>query len=324
MKAPRFTKWFAALPALNQPQRLKVLDALRPAAGLHDLLALLERTTCATRRCPHCQCEHWHRHGHANDLQRYRCRACRRSFNDLTGTPLARLRLRGKWLAYLDALRASRPVRAAADEVQVHRNTAFRWRHRFLDRVKHDLPEQLNGIAEADEMFILESQKGSRTLDRPARKRGGSAKRRGISRELDCILVARDRGGQTLDAVTGRGALSKAQLKRHLLPYLDPQVLLVTDANAAYRAFARDHRIAHHSVNLSAGVRVRRGAQGAFHVQNVNAYHRRLRDWLAPFHGVASRYLPNYLGWGRMLDGGKVTSADQLFRLAIGPIHSQR
>jgi len=34
MKAPRFTKWFAALPALTQPQRLRVLDALRPAAGL--------------------------------------------------------------------------------------------------------------------------------------------------------------------------------------------------------------------------------------------------------------------------------------------------
>jgi len=49
--------------------------------------------------------------------------------------------------------------------MQVHRNTAFRWRHRFMDRVKHDLPEQLNGIAEADEMFILESQKGSRKLE---------------------------------------------------------------------------------------------------------------------------------------------------------------
>ena len=34
-----------------------------------------------------------------------------------------------------------------------------------MDRVKHDLPEQLNGIAEADEMFILESQKGSRKLE---------------------------------------------------------------------------------------------------------------------------------------------------------------
>jgi len=321
MKAPRFTKWFAALPALNQPQRLRVLDALKPAAGLHQVLALIAQCRSACRRCPHCQCERWHRHGHANDLQRYRCRACRRTFNDLTGTPLARLRLRGKWLDYLDALLASHPVRAAAAEVEVHRNTAFRWRHRFLARVKDDLPARLSGIAEADGMFILESQKGSRKLDRPARKRGGVAGRRGISRELDCILVARDRGRQTIDAVTGRGPVSRVQLERHLLPFLDRDVLLVTDANAAYRALARAHGIAHQAVNASAGARVR---PGAIHIQNVNAYHRRLREWLAPFHGVASRYLPNYLGWRRMLDGAKVTSADQLFGLAIGPIHSKR
>jgi len=324
MKAPRFTKWFAALPALNQPQRLRVLDALRPAAGLHEVLALIEQCRSDGRRCPHCRCERWHRHGHANDLQRYRCRACRRTFNDLTGTPLARLRLRGKWLGYLDALRASRPVRAAAAEVEVHRNTAFRWRHRFLHRVKDNRPARLNGIVEADEMFILESQKGSRKLDRPARKRGGKAGRRGISRELDCILVARDRNRQTVDAVTGRGPVSKVQLERHLLPFLDRDVLLVTDANAAYRAFARAHGIAHQAVNISAGQRVRPGSSGAIHVQNVNAYHRRLREWLAPFHGVASRWLPNYLGWRRMLDSGQITSAEQLFRLAIGPIHSER
>jgi len=324
MKPPRFTKWFAALPALNQPQRLQVLDALRPAAGLHQMLALIAQCRSLGRRCPHCQCERWHRHGHANDLQRYRCRACRHTFNDLTGTPLARLRLRGKWLDYLDALLASTPVRAAADEVKVHRNTAFRWRHRFLDRVKEDRPAALHGIVEADEMFILESQKGSRKLDRPARKRGGAAGKRGISRELDCILVARDRSRQTVDAVTGRGAVSKVQLERHLRPFLDRDVLLVTDANAAYRAFARAHGIAHQAVNVSAGERHRPGPYGAIHVQNVNAYHARLREWLLSFHGVASRYLPNYLGWRRMLDGGKTTSADQLFRLAIGPIHSER
>ena len=324
MKAPRFTKWFAALPTLNQPQRLRVLDALRPAAGLHQVLALIEQIRSPGRRCPHCQCERWHRHGHANDLQRYRCRACGRTFNDLTGTPLARLRLRGKWLDYLAALLRSRPVRAAADEVKVHRNTAFRWRHRFLDRVKEDRPAALHGIAEADEMFILESQKGSRALGRPPRRRGGAAGRRGISRELDCILVARDRNKQTVDAVTGRGPVSKVQLERHLLPFLDGDVLLVTDANAAYRAFARAHGIAHQAVNLGAGERMRQGPHGAIHVQNVNAYHQRLREWLLPFHGVASRYLPNYLGWRRMLDGGQVASSDQLLRLAIRPIHSKR
>ncbi|VXB11057.1 hypothetical protein MASSI9I_100151 [Massilia sp. 9I] len=70
----------------------------------------------------------------------------------------------------------SRSVRAAAKLIGVHRNTSFRWRHRFLDGVRQDQPERLAGIAEADEMYLLESQKGSRQLERPARKRGGVAR----------------------------------------------------------------------------------------------------------------------------------------------------
>jgi transposase-like protein len=324
MKAPGFKKWFARLPALNQPQRLQVLHALQPAAGLAHIVALIEQVRSADRRCPRCQSVHWQRHGHANNLQRYRCRDCGRTFNDLTATPLARLRLREKWADYLQALLASKPVRGAADLAGVHRNTAFRWRHRFLHRVKDDGPRQLCGIVEADEMFMLESQKGSRQLDRPPRKRGRAAHKRGISRELDCILVMRDRAGQTADAVTGRGPLTVRQAERHLLPLLDRQALLVTDANAAYRSLARKHGIAHQAVNLRAGERVRAGSAGAIHVQNVNAYHQRLREWIARFHGVASRYLPNYLGWRRALDGQRITSAEQLLRIAIKPINSLR
>ena len=322
MLAPHFRKWFAKLPALNLPQRLQTLAALHPAAGLDQVIALIGQVGTAVRRCPSCACERYYRHGQANGLQRYRCRACGRTYNDLSGTPLARLRLREKWLDYLGTVLDSKSVRAAASEVGVHRNTAFRWRHRFLERPRHAQPRRLGGIAEADEMFILESQKGARKLDRPARRRGGRASRRGISRELDCILVARDRSGQTVDAVVGRGALTAAQLERHLLPRLDRQVLLVSDAHGAYRSFARKHGIAHQAVNLRAGVRARRGLAGAIHVQNVNAYHQRFRQWLSRFRGVASRYLPNYLGWRRALDGGRITTAEQLLRLVFGVIHS--
>ena len=321
MKAPAFTRLFAKLSLLNQPQRLQVLDALRPAAGLDQVVGLIDQIRSTERCCPRCASPHWHRHGHANDLQRFRCRDCGRTYNDLSGTPLARLRLRGKWLDYLDTVLESKSVRKAASRVSVHRNTTFRWRHRFLEWGKLDRAPQLSGIVEADEMFLLESQKGARKLDRPARRRGGVATRRGISREHDCILVARDRSGNTMDAVTGRGALKVAQLERHLLPELDRQALLVTDANGAYRAFSHRHGIAHQSVNLSAGVRVRPGIEGAIHVQNVNAYHSRFRAWLARFHGVASRYLPNYLGWNRALDDGRVTSPEQLLRIAISVIH---
>ena len=321
MKAPRFKGWFAKLPSLNQPQRRQVLAALHPAAGLDQVVALISEARAPGRCCPRCGNELCYRHGFANDLQRYRCCACGRTFNDLTGTPLARLRLKTKWLAYSQVLLDSLPVRKAADRVGVHRNTAFRWRHRFLQWVKLDRPAALNGIVEADETFLLESQKGSRSLDRPPRHRGGRAGKRGISSELDCILVARDREGRTVDAVTGRGALTAAQLERDLLPRLDPQALLVSDSHAAYRAFARKHRIAHETVNLRAGVRARRLGNRAIHVQNVNAYHQRFKAWLRGFRGVASCYLPNYLGWRWALDGERIFSADQLLGIAISVIN---
>jgi hypothetical protein len=40
----------------------------------------------------------------------------------------------------------------------------------------------------------------------------------------------------------------------------------------------------------------------------VNAYHSRLKQWLARFNGVATKNLPNYLGWWRALEawGGQL------------------
>ena len=54
----------------------------------------------------------------------------------------------------------------------------------------------------------------------------------------------------------------------------------------------------HHPINIQQGRRV----DGAFHIQNVNAYDSRLKSWMRRFHGVATKYLGNYLGWRRMLE----------------------
>lgn len=56
-------------------------------------LAVIESSSANEPRCcPHCQGTELYRHGHVSGLQRYRCRTCRRTFNALTGTALARLR----------------------------------------------------------------------------------------------------------------------------------------------------------------------------------------------------------------------------------------
>ena len=114
--------------------------------------------------------------------------------------------------------------------------------------------------------------------------------------------------------LTRIASLTRAQLQRHLLPRLERDVLLVTDAHAAYGAFARHAGITHEAIDLQVGIRVR----GAIHVQHVNAYHSRLRGWLLPFRGVASRYLDNYLGWRWALDGQRIATPEALLRAALG------
>ena len=166
MKAPRFKGWFAKLPSLNQPQRRQVLDALHPAAGLAQVVALISEARSPGRCCPRCGNERCYRHGFANDLQRFRCCACDRTFNDLTGTPLARLRLKAKWLAYSQTLLDSLPVRKAANRVSVHRDTAFRWRHRFLHWVKLDRPQRLTALSRPTKHFCSNHKKvHARSID---------------------------------------------------------------------------------------------------------------------------------------------------------------
>ncbi|MBE3024293.1 IS1595 family transposase [Janthinobacterium sp. GW458P] len=314
MQPAQWKIFIAQFAALNRRQRLEGIVLLRGAARQDAAVALVESVARQRLHCPDCNSCHAHRHGHAHGLQRYRCVPCGRTFNALTGTPLARLRHKSRWLDYADCLLASDSVRRAASQLGVHRNTAFRWHHRFLSLAKTDRPHRLHGIVEADELYVLESEKGARYLARPARRRGGRARQRGIFSAPVCIVVARDRTGQTLAFVAGKGVLTGAQLHGCLPPVIDQDVLLVTDGHVAYRAFSGEAGISHRAVNLRAGIRVR----GAVHVQNVNAYHRRLREWLVVFHGVATRYLPNYLGWRWILDAGRIRSAEALLKATLG------
>ena len=179
MDAVQWQTFVKQFSQLSQCQRLAGIALLQGSTGQDAAIALIEQTALAKLHCPACGATRVHRHGHAHGLQRYRCVSCRKTFNALSGTPLAHLHHKTRWLAYASCLLESFSVRKAADQLQIHRNTSFRWRHRFLALAKNDRPRCLHGITEADEMYLLESQKGSRHLTRPARRRGGAARQRG-------------------------------------------------------------------------------------------------------------------------------------------------
>lgn len=294
MRIEDFHQWLAGASALSPSQLDQALSWFN---HLHQESLVIKTLETHNRCCPHCGHGVIKRWGNAHGLPRYRCGECSKTFNALTGTPLAHLRHREQWAEYSQALIDGVSIRKAAKYCNVHKDTAFRWRHRFLQAIAAAEPAQLQGIVEADETYFLESHKGERHLPRPARKRGGKARQRGLSKEQIPVLIARDRNRTTLDAVLPRAdTLSIAKV---LSPVLDEDAILCSDASPIYRAFTKKAGLEHHPLNLSAGIRVQ---DHAFHIQNVNAYDSRLKGWMSRFKGVATKYLPNYLGWRRCIE----------------------
>ena len=83
------------------------------------------------RECPHCSSDSVQGWGSAHGLPRYRCNACKRTFNPLTGTSLARLRNKDKWFLFLRTLTQQKSIRKSAEICGIDNSTALRWRQRF-------------------------------------------------------------------------------------------------------------------------------------------------------------------------------------------------
>ena len=107
-----------------------------PGGGmLEEALASAAASTAESRQlpCPHCRSvdvAHW---GAAHGFPRYRCGSCRRTFNVLTKTPLARLRNKERWPTFVGTMIERRSIRSSAAACEVSVTTSSRWRKRFLE-----------------------------------------------------------------------------------------------------------------------------------------------------------------------------------------------
>lgn len=312
MNAKSYCEWLEGLERLTRSQRKALLIKLNGVESHEAVVESLEQK--ALHRCPYCQSEQLGRWGRQSGLQRFRCRDCEKCFNALTGTPLARLRRKERWFDYSRALIEGLTVRKAAERCGVAKTTSFRWRHRFLADVAGLKDSNLTGIVEADETYFPLSFKGSRQLPRPPHRRGHATHQRGTGEDQIPVLVLRDRHGATADFKLT--AATQAEEAPCIGQVIAADAVLCTDGGASLKGAARQAGIAHRPLNQSAGIRV---LAGVYHIQNVNAYDSRLKTWMKRFHGVATKYLENYLGWRRQLERcGKQISPDTMLQAAMG------
>ena len=127
-------------------------------------------------------------------------------------------------------------------------------------------------------------------------------------------LILRDRQGATADFKLT--VANTAEIEPILQQVVATDAVLCSDGAAAYRIASQHLGLAHRAINLSAGQRV---IAGVYHIQNVNAYDSRLKAWMHRFHGVATKYLENYLGWRRWLERwGNANTPQMALDAALG------
>ena len=248
--------------------------------------------------CPHCGHSKYVKFGTDKGAKRYRCKSCRKSFTEFSGTWLAGLHRKDKIEAYLVLMIEEKSLDKIKEELGINKKTAFDWRHKILSSLKNIDKDTFSGITESDETFLLFSEKGKRTLTRKGKKRGGKAKKKGISNEQVAIIATADRAGQQDLSVATIGRLKKVDIEKSIGNRISDKTILCSDSHVSFKGFAIDNAIEHHAIRADLKQFVK---DGIYHVQHVNSIHNRLKKWInQQFWGVSTKYLQQYLNWFRI------------------------
>ncbi len=116
-------------------------------------------------QCPHCHSSTvgpWGAYHYRQGLKRYRCKGCRRTFNDLTKTLLSQSKQSlAHWILATFLLCLTCSSRRIAREVGIHVSTSYRgcwWlRHAALS---YEMHRQLEVTVEADDLYHTAGNKG--------------------------------------------------------------------------------------------------------------------------------------------------------------------
>ena len=291
--------YFKELDGNTQKSLLDELTMIKDSSGFNLLSIREEQLNNKQGGCPHCGSLKYSKDGHEKSgVQRYRCKICSRSFNAYSGKWLTKINKKDMLVPYLKLMREGLSLEKIRRKLDINKKTAFDWRHKITASLSNIEGGNFKGITESDETFFLHSEKGSKDLSRKARKRGKKAIVRGISKEHVAAIVTMDRKKSIDLKVACLGRITKEDIEKAIGKKLSEQTVLCTDGHVSYKGFAADNKLEHHVLRANLKQYTK---QKTYHIQHVNSAHSRLKTWIdRGMHGVATKYLQNYLNWFRL------------------------
>lgn len=292
---------FIALDLTSQKGLLDELTLIVDNSEFNLLTIRQEHLNNKQGYCPHCESKKYSKDGHEkSDVQRYRCKICKRSFNAYTGTWLAKLNKKELLIPYLKLMKLGYSLDKLSEELGLNKKTVFDWRHKICAAIESVEESNFEGITESDETFFLFSEKGSQQLSREARKRGKGGKKKEKSKEnvkKSATIVTMDRAQKIELKLVCLGRISKFDIENAIGKRMGGNTIFCTDGHHSFKGFALDNKLEHHILkgNIKQFTKNK-----IYHIQNVNSAHSRLKTWIEEIlRGVSTKFLQNYLNWFR-------------------------
>ncbi|MCT4616126.1 MAG: IS1595 family transposase [Marinifilaceae bacterium] len=281
MKRNLFNKILSKISDLSNLEFRLLKEKIQQREYKKRVSNILE-TELSKLKCPFCDSKYFIKWGKRSDLQRYRCKGCNKTFNSLTKTPLAKLKRKGHWLDYAECIKDGMTLAKSAEICDIHINTAFRWRHRFLSNMKEIKAKKIGGVVESGHLTLKESFKGSRTALFNSKQ----------ERKKVYVIYGLDRNNNIFD-ITNKG-LSLSLISNEFKNILLNKSLIFSSKDPVYSDFAKTNNYFHRFLSND-----KKRLTSSLMLENYRA---EFNEWICKhFRGVATKYLETYVSWFRSL-----------------------
>lgn len=284
------------LSGLDLSEKKELYDLLKKDMGFIPELDKIKKDLNKDQKvlCPHCLGSEIFGHGSYKGRKRYKCKQCKKTFNDFTGTAISGIKKVEKFQEYLELTIESLTIRKAAKKLGVNMKTIFDWRHKLLSSIATMNGSSFSGIVECDDKQLDVNEKGKRDLNRDAYKRPSDrTTKRGVSNDKVSIMVASDRRGNPVMRVAKMGRIDTESIEKTIGDLISDKNVLCSDSHPSIISWASNRELEHHTFVASR----QHVKNKCYHVQHVNSMDNLYERWIKPFYGVATKYLPQYLNW---------------------------
>lgn len=317
MKELAIIEEFVKLPTGKQKDVLVILNNIHTEINFDILFSRKKLFDNKQIGCPHCKSSKYVKYGIDKGSQRYKCKDCGKSFTEFTGTWMANIKKKDLLLLYFKEIENESSLDKITKLLSISKQTAFDWRHKILSSIQDSDKDDFKGITESDETFFLRSEKGCKSLNRKARKRGGKSKKTGINREYVAVIVTKDRLSQVDITVSNLGRIKKDDISYAIGERVNANTIMCTDGHLSYKSFALANNIEHHVIRADLKEFVK---NKKFHIQHINSTHSHLKNWIdKKFWGVSTKYLQKYMNWFRAKEllKGSTNFLEEFIKLTV-------